>query len=85
MSDIFTRKIIALRKTVWGVSDVKAFLGCGNDKAYREIAKCRLRFGGSVGNTHQVKRDQFLEMYSTDYEREMDAVYAEIKAFEKHK
>lgn len=79
MSDL-DKRILALRKTVWGLPEVRAFLGCGNSKAYNRIATCRLRYGGAIGKDKQVLRDRFLEMEGTDYEAEMRNAYIEKEA-----
>lgn len=73
-------KIFALRRPIWRVTEVRAFLECSKSKAYREIALCRLRLNGGAGKETEVYRDKFLEMCGTNYEAEMRNAYIEKEA-----
>lgn len=77
-SDI-DKKILALRLPVWRLGQVQAFLHCGKTRAYHEIAKCGLRFG-KFGDGKEVKRDDFLKMYGTNYESEINNAHIEKEA-----
>lgn len=84
MPSYLDKKICALRMPIWRVGSVQAYLQCGKSRAYHEIAKCQLRYG-KFGDGYEVKRDDFLKMYGTDYETEIDNVYIEKEAEQKAK